>query len=225
MVPTRPVYGPHAGCSSPMSGSVSGCRLIFVVGVAIWIPVLLHGDEPSGFQDLERFLERGFFDSGIPNDSSKRRPAVALAAGTANEVGVQLELCGIQRQGKNAVWEKKKVISRRLIFSHSRASVCSSIQRISLFRGTRIRVPILMLGKPSLRARSYAFARESPSTPPTSGAVKVSGSASWLLNFSAFIQFLHFCKKIKHRAQGRTYRQDFCRVCKMSLCPIGCLGI
>ena len=32
-------------------------QMIFVVGVAIWIPVLLHGDEPSGFQDLERFLE------------------------------------------------------------------------------------------------------------------------------------------------------------------------
>ena len=62
----------------------------------------------------------------------------------ANEVGVQLELCGIQRQGKNAVWEKKKVISRRLIFSHICASVCLSIQRISLSRGTRIRVPILM---------------------------------------------------------------------------------
>ena len=32
-------------------------QMIFVVGVAIWIPVLLHGDELPVFQDLERFLE------------------------------------------------------------------------------------------------------------------------------------------------------------------------
>lgn len=32
-------------------------QMIFVVGVAVWIPVFLHGDELSGFQDLERFLE------------------------------------------------------------------------------------------------------------------------------------------------------------------------
>ena len=58
-----------------------------------------------------------FFDSRIPNDGFERRPAVALAAGTANEVGVQLELHGVQRQGKNAVGETKEVFWR-LVFSH-----------------------------------------------------------------------------------------------------------
>ena len=71
--------------------------MVLVVGVAIGIAVLVHGNQLPPFQSFDCFLERRFFDPGVTHDGIVGGPAVPLAAGTADQVGVQLELRGIQR--------------------------------------------------------------------------------------------------------------------------------
>jgi hypothetical protein len=140
--------------------------------------MLVHRNQLTLFQNFDGFLKRRLFDSGIPHDGFHVGPAVSLAAGAADEIGVQFELRGIQRDLEDIVGQAEELLRGRTILSQSLTSVCSSIQARNLSLGTRIRVPIRMRGNPLLRTNSYAAALEIPSTSPTSGAVKVKGRSS-----------------------------------------------
>jgi len=72
-------------------------QVVLVVGVAVEIAVLVDFNQLPLFQSFDGFSERTFLDAGIPNDFRVSRPAVSFAAGAADEVGIQLELRGIQR--------------------------------------------------------------------------------------------------------------------------------
>ena len=118
--------------------------MILVVGVAVGIAVLVHGNQLPLDQSLDGFLERRLFDAGILNDFLVRGLAVSLTAGAADQIRIQFELGGIQRHMEDAVGQTKEFFCGRFIQSHPSTSVCWSIHWINLSFGTRIRVPILM---------------------------------------------------------------------------------
>ena len=60
--------------------------MILVVGVAVGIAVLVHGNQLPLDQNLDGFLERRLFDAGILNDFLVRGPAVFLTAGAADQI-------------------------------------------------------------------------------------------------------------------------------------------
>lgn len=66
--------------------------MILVVGVAVGIAVLVHGNQLPLDQSLDGFLERRLFDAGILNDFLVRGPAVSLTAGAADQIRIQFEL-------------------------------------------------------------------------------------------------------------------------------------
>lgn len=123
---------------------VQAQQMILVVGVAVGIAVLVHGNQLPLDQNLDGFLERRLFDAGILNDFLVRGPAVSLTAGAADQIRIQFELGGIQRHMEDAVGQTKEFFCGRFIQSHPSTSVCWSIHWINLSFGTRIRVPILM---------------------------------------------------------------------------------
>lgn len=83
-----------------------------------------------------------------------RGPAVTLTAGAANKIRIQFELDGIQRHIEDAVGQTEEFSDWRLILFQSTTPVCASIHARNLSFGTRIRVPILILGNPLARTNS-----------------------------------------------------------------------
>ena len=77
--------------------------MILVIGVAVWIAVLVDGDQLSCFQRLDGVLQGSLLDAGVPDDSVKGGPAVAFATGAANEIRIESELDGSHRDGEDVI--------------------------------------------------------------------------------------------------------------------------
>ena len=78
-----------------------------VVPTAIEVSVLAFLDDLPLLQNTQVLLHRGLADAGLPGDGGLAGPAVALAPGAADQIGVDQELDWCQSEIEDVVGQPK----------------------------------------------------------------------------------------------------------------------